>query len=973
MNPIVFAVALGVIAVFVIAIWRNCRKLLQKVVVQLQIIICIFLTVLLSAWLSPLPVKRTGWLILDLAFLLGISIVTLLTCSRKSKDISLASRLLAWIRKDGWQPILLVVLTVATRYWMVGLTLSGDNAEYYGNLVRGCLTFNFSPASVLNYTLCSHMSYACGLFASIGVFLWPDGVEGVQVVDIAAMCVATVCLYCVLRRTSSGRKKNDPLPFFGAVLFLVNPLLWGMQEGFSADFWAVVFFCLLVYCDAFNFDVLVVFFALCLGFTKESYWFAMVGYALARGFYLLSKTEGDGWQRIRKAIGSRQMRPLLIACLVGALLIVALRTVGGTSWAQSDYFKGYFTQTAETAFNTFGFNADHVVTIFLQQFVANFSWLITIFTLCTLVYLRKRGPVSLPDSQAPESLSAGYPSDNAVLISLCGAGGAYLLISCLFITSCTPRYAALAITNLLLIAILLMKRLTTKQLRTLSLPCAAIIALNLVQAVYPLDPITNLCFRTKDVGGTKVLCLSQSSNGLPGRDYYTSNLQCGLEDKALEAMLRESNYSRNDSVVLVAGNTFQESNANGYLTEITGRLALSSKSDSDKTRMKSWNEDTKRFENEAGTNENVVRTLYSLSMFGWSEVTNPDALIPDQDTYARIYLESQTASKYIVYFDPIDGIDEGEEISTLSKFFNVGERHVADFMGYEIPYYVMTKKITIPGATDSSAYYSEPSVKVVGDALETPAGFEGTVLIDPTTATNGLSFTDEDAASAWLTRSGAKHQDPSDSTRMVVKPGDLVSCRIQLYYEGSWVRDTITPSGLILQQLTAGCNSYVGGIGEKLVGAILGQEFDVTTTLPDSYDSIIRGYGGKTVTLKIVPNAIMTELAEQKEYSGQVVAGRGLLEKRGVTKDAILASCVAASTYRPSDEEADRFTADVGRQCQKDASALGIESESYISSWLGLSDAGYENFRREYAVYLACRQHAMDAYDAAGVDIRKYK
>lgn len=979
-NFVVLILVLVGIPLILRFLWTRDDASLYK---QCLIVSGYFLVIILSALLSPLTTKNPLWM---LFWLFALGPVFFLSLIRLNKPkIVKPAHLPSPAKQDKGRRarllVLLFVVVVFLRIWMLGTPLSGDHSEYYAFLIRACRQFDFSPESLLNFNLCGHASHGFGLFFSPGVFLFPNNVAAVQFMEMGSAGLCSVLLYLIVSRLS--RTSSDILAFLAGASVVTLPINWIQSQGFTPDFGLVLFFIFLLYCDVSHLSILTFFCALLLGFSKEPGWVLLASYGIAKGLTLLAESEGPFGRRFTATLLDGRILPLFVACLAGLFYFL----LNGVGWTAGAF---YASETADMAswtieYNSFGFDADFATTRLLEIFVVNFTWVFSILlVLAVILLLKHRGRTR---QAARLAVYEGAARDNMAhdvklarefrltMISCAAALAFFTLFMVLSISACSLRYTSIASSIVVIMVFLAVTQLPRLDARRVTL-CSAIGAvLIFAQACMPADIVTNLLFPPVSIGDASVLLIAQSTNTEPGRDYYYCNLQCLWLDKAIEVMLEESDFSDGD-VILVAGDSFTSAEVNGIRTEVNGRL-LTTDELREAHRVKKWDTESRRYVNNFEPVDTNLVTLSTNSFFDYSPLSGSESLSDESKTRSASQITQGIEGKAVLFFSPLNNVDEQETLDALSPYFFVGERQIAEALGGELVFYVLAPKPMLYGTSDFPGSLSIPDDSFQGDTIPVETDGGTVAIYDHNTIYRIPEPSTTECTNLFFSLLGGELEDTdSDDSRTLIREGDGVACRIRIERNGEWVRYPVEPSGVIMTTLYAGHAGYINELGELLVGKSLGEEIVFTSDEISPWMS--DSERGVEYTYSVVPTDIVQSMPELTDSFFQAIgyASRETyayavmrLANSSIPANELAHACILASSFEPDPGLSLIYRSYMAGMYESKAHDLGLSLEDFVAQYLGMTTDSFEQFCEYYGRYLAMANEINLTYLGFGADI----
>ena len=190
--------------------------------------------------------------------------------------------------------IVIILVSFILRVNMIGTMQRWDAGEYYYRLGTACRNFTFTWDSYWNnFRICGHATLGFSLIMSIGEFLNPRGIKGVQIINLVLTIAAIVCIYYLLRYY--WLKLTDSQASILTLLISVTPVFLGTFAYINVDYTMALFFVFLLYAEYKEKYFLLTFWAVMVTQTKETGMVVILGYFMTRILYnvLMNKEKID--------------------------------------------------------------------------------------------------------------------------------------------------------------------------------------------------------------------------------------------------------------------------------------------------------------------------------------------------------------------------------------------------------------------------------------------------------------------------------------------------------------------------------------------------------------------------------------------------------------------------------------------------------------------------------------------------------
>ena len=935
-----------IVAIILIALFGMLRKKMSvKNAMQVWSILLLLSVFYFSALISKASIKtEVFWILLD-GFLIIIPFFILSLDLLRQLDVNIFNikNFKNYIKKKKYI-IALVIITIFSRIWLVNTNQSWDSSEYYYAIMKASQSFDFAPSSFFEYfDLLGHPSYGYALIVCIGEFLTPQSVVGVLTVVLILTCIANIKIFYLIKEHLAVMSAGKA--FIGTLLCIVCPLYWATFACTMPDYLMLLFFILMVFYLHEKKWILSIFWGCVLCFSKE------VGIILVAGYFsfrIIAKYIVDRESYIKRIQNIFKSPEIYSGIIIGIVfLIYMIFNRGISQWSHSAFYAEPLSWTGnnDLSYNTFGIQSDNIVTRIIEYFVVNFNWILSgILVFTVLIFLIKR-----------------KESKNIIcwinIWPIVGELFFYGLFMCVYITSGAIRYnIVFSIPYIMVCYVIYIQVLRNKTGYILSIFC---ILLFIGQSFKSIDPITNSFFGTKDMGNTKMTCISQKENRYPGGDYYIYNLQYINFDKNIEKMFQEVDLKANDTV-LIAGEDFIECTTNSTIASLNGRH-----------NDKKWDAVNKRYINSLDSEMQSINTLTTNSLLGLRSIGYNNVA---GESYVKKQLNN-IQGRVIVYFSPIyQQSDETEMIDRLKQWFYIGERNKVETNGIELYYYEMYKKIEIEGIDDDNSYF----LSNIPD--------QETVLASGNKNADGIFEVDmseyyrrieekvnlEEIDNRYYLSLQQYAYETEEQERQI-KKGDTIAITIACYDEnGQYINTGYSPKGTVLNTVTIGTGELLPEIEDTLLEHKVGDNYKNSCVFPEVYSNY-PAFSGKKITLQIQINKIETEIPDFDdalifEYTGfdTITSYKNMIKETLVNEIAnesnVQGYVVEESDLEVSTQLLNKNIGSLKAVICSYADEMGINEEEFLEKYVKISQSELEYYSKQYAYYLSKLELMQEGY-----------
>lgn len=538
--------------------------------------------------------------------------------------------------------VILLFFVMLTRIGQLGTTPRWDSESYLQAIINACRAFDFTISSYLqSFRLCNHTTLGYSLFLAIGEYLNPDGVYGINVINLILVLFFTYFLYEILRFIFPEVSKTNIA--LGTFLILVEPLACGTFGNINVDFPVMIFSIFIVYMHIRKYYLLFGFFTIMLIQSKEVGIVILVGYMLS--YLLLVIISG-----IKKGkVGALRGKILIVATLCIALTgyLLALKSGKANSWTNGVQFG----LSAKNQSHYFAFVPEYVILKLKMIFLMNFYWLFTVIIIAGIFCIGIRRYKK--EWKVDESL---FP-----IIAFYGGLGTLLVFNCFYVTWSNPRYHYTLEMGLFLGGtIVILTGLKNLMLQKSILLILSILCL--CESYTTVDIVTMKVFDCRSTG--TIFPVAHPAWNAQYNKYYPAgilkdmavyNNQLGYLDKGYDKILEEVRYSEEMDVVIWD----KEASYNGF-------SALS----------------MNRYWSPAKGKRTFIDSLETVSI----SVIEPDNI-------EKLSQEEKLKKEAVYIYTEGYGIEEEYALNELKEYYVIGEqKSVGTFLQGRMKYYKLRLK-----------------------------------------------------------------------------------------------------------------------------------------------------------------------------------------------------------------------------------------------------------------------------------------
>lgn len=518
----------------------------QLWMINLFLLIFYISAVYSSAW----KIVRAKWMITEGIILIGG--IIFLSFFLGKYHIKTVKKSIKKTLKNNCLFLIVLLLSILFRFFGLTNQIIWDSGEYYGRLITATEKFDFSVTSFLDYfNLANHPNYGYTFFTSIGEFLFPRKIWGVNVIVLILTGMALVFLYRIF---SKYLKINNSLSALLCATFSFSPLVLGTSGYYNPDYGIALFFIFMLYFFLEKKYILFAFWSICFVFTKEVsaviYFFFIIG-------ILVMQTCKVKENRLKIYINKIIKNPYIyISALTAVLYVGYMKYIGGiTKWKQVDDAGTNF-RWDNNGFNCFGFDTEYVILKLQQIFLINYKWIITLTILVLLsIYIIKKKKVNY------ESI----PVLGIVLSFI-----SYVIFSCLYITYALTRYNYISDLILVLILGILINNLKLK-IKTNYILCFLLVFISgifCLESYITTDPLSRFFYPQVPTNTISMFYPGYMKKDIYYGDNIVYNNQFSFLTKSYNQFLSSVDYDENKVIVFPGMFEGSQLNGNGDIYQV---------------------------------------------------------------------------------------------------------------------------------------------------------------------------------------------------------------------------------------------------------------------------------------------------------------------------------------------------------------------------------------------------------------------
>lgn len=455
--------------------------------------------------------------------------------------------------KENFLFVEILFISLGIRVFQMFAMPIWDSGEYYGRLITATEKFDFSLTSFLdNFNLANHPNYGYTFFTSIGEFLFPRKIWGVNLVVLILTAFSLVYLYKIFNKYM---KINPSIAGLLCGIFSFSPLILGTSGYYNPDYGIALFFIFIIYFLLEKKYILFTFWSICFVFTKEVsaiiYFFFIVGIIISQTFKVKEKKSKYYLNNIFK-------NPCLYISGFSALLYIGyMKYIGGiTKWKQVEDAGTNF-KWDNNGFNCFGIDGEYILLKLQQIFIINYRWIITLSIIIMLILLM----INVKKQNKLTTIPI-----LGIALSLIS----YICFSCIYITYALVRYNYISDLLLILIAGILIKKIEVKFNKNfiVNFFLVGICILFSVESFITTDPISKILYPKVSTNSISMFYPGYMKKDIYYGDNLVYNNQYSFLTKSYDQFLTAIDYDEEKIVVFPGIFEGSQINGNGEIYQV---------------------------------------------------------------------------------------------------------------------------------------------------------------------------------------------------------------------------------------------------------------------------------------------------------------------------------------------------------------------------------------------------------------------
>ena len=327
-----------------------------------------FLISYMCSYRNGVIINNTNALSLIMSFSIG-TLICMILYVQKFKQIK--KSFVKYCSKNKY--IFLLIFFIIIQYLPVfSFLFKSDSNTYYATLVENTGTWDFNIKNIDSFQLGYHATYGYSIFAFIGNSIISKFGIGIRLVNLFFIIITVMRFNDIIKKLFNDRSKIFYFSLCG--LFAFNPLILGLEQEISIDFPMLCFFILFLWAYIYQKNIYMVFYSMCLCFSKEIGIVFLLGFSGGIVLYriILNIIQKEKTVKILKSNELRVLYSILI-------FIINLLTFSIWGAHTSDI------KTKNNLINSFHFNFKYIIIKIKQMFIFNFQWVVVLIIILGLI------------------------------------------------------------------------------------------------------------------------------------------------------------------------------------------------------------------------------------------------------------------------------------------------------------------------------------------------------------------------------------------------------------------------------------------------------------------------------------------------------------------------------------------------------------------------------------------------------------
>lgn len=433
-----------------------------------------------------------------------------------------------WFKQNYWLliiNIIFILLCVETLNNWIKL----DSVSYYKYFVK-MKSWDFTTNNIELFKLAGHNAYSYALLGMIGELLIPDNGVGVRIINFILIGISIYLFSKILEKLIPTISKKENV--LCTILLAISPLILGTVTEINLEVGVFFFFICVVHSYYYENKILMLFFSICLVFTKENSSALYLGFLF--GIIILEKL------RLKKVYIKK------ISIFLLPILILAIVLKSGTLWMLQPTG-----QNNTGGFNRIGVHSIVIINRLKQMFFLNYTWVYILIIL--LIFVNKILYVKL------NNFKKFY-----VFIPLFFAYLSFMTYQLFYITYVLTRYIMLNSFFILIGLAFFINKFKIEKLKIIIY--ISLIILTFIENFFTIDKVTLALFPNINIGTTNIITTQAIRRNIEDNSIITDNRireqylttsaiynrQYSYLDDLIEKALSNINYKDTDLVIIPA-------------------------------------------------------------------------------------------------------------------------------------------------------------------------------------------------------------------------------------------------------------------------------------------------------------------------------------------------------------------------------------------------------------------------------------
>lgn len=350
-----------------------------------------------------------------------------------------------------------------------------DSANNFISIIQGVRGFDFTFNSFLaSYGWWGHSSHGIAMFVSLFQFFGPGNTALLHLVFLFLTVLGIISLHVIFSEFI-GRNEVDRALFVFLIIF--NPLFFSSSIMVSPDFAVLIFFVCFLACFMKKKYILAVFFALLSVFSKETGIMIYIVFVLSYGMVNITRL-----YRLFVKNRFELIHKVLLFLIPAFIFVLYIFINKGRVWGGS----------ATNIPSSFKFSSDVFYQRFLQMFVLNFGWIMSMILAAWVLFGKK---------------ALKYDRNSLILYALLVTDFIFILFNLFYNTVTHPRYVVLQVFFSVLFFCIIVTQ-GTKNILIRRFFLILILVLSFTQSFFTIDPVSKWVFGTFSFGRHEMLKIS---------------------------------------------------------------------------------------------------------------------------------------------------------------------------------------------------------------------------------------------------------------------------------------------------------------------------------------------------------------------------------------------------------------------------------------------------------------------------------